>query len=81
MAKDSFIKRSALTGEKYDLFDDVIRILNARQAAFYVSKGVKILDVYLSSDQKTGEPVLVFLFKRSATKDAYDEWCKRKEEL
>lgn len=76
-----FIKRSALSGEKYDVFDqDVVRILNIYQAAYYVDAGIPILDVQLSNDRITGKPILVFLFRRSLTKPVFDTWCKQKEE-
>ncbi len=76
-----FIKRSALSGEKYDVFDkDVIHILNIYQAAYYVENGCPILDVQLSYNRKTGKPMLVFLFRRSVTKSVFDSWCNQKEE-
>lgn len=79
MGKIEYIKRSALSGEKYDVFDkDVIRILNPRQSAFYVSQSVPILDVQLSKDN-CGKPILVYLFRRSLTKECFDLWCKQKE--
>ena len=78
---EEFIKRSALTGRKYNVFDGVITILNPLQAAFYVANGVDILDVQLSKDRKTDRPILVYLFKRDETKDVFDLWCKQKESL
>ena len=76
-----FIRRSALSGEKYDVFDtDIIHILNIYQAAYYVENGCPILDVQLSNDRITGKPVLVFCFRRSSTKPLFDKWCKQKEE-
>lgn len=79
MSKIEYIKRSALSGEKYDVFDtDLIRILNPRQSAFYVQYGVPILDVQLSTDN-IGRPILVYIFRRSQTKDAFDLWCKQRE--
>lgn len=74
-----YIKRSALTGQKYDMFDDVITIINPSQAAYYVDKGLCILDVRLGNDRSTGHPILLFLFKKSDTKEIFDEWCKRGE--
>lgn len=80
MGNVEYFKRSALSGEKYDVFDeDVIHILNIFQAAYYVENGCPILDVQLSSDRKSGKPILVFLFRRSATKSLFDQWCKQKE--
>lgn len=79
MSKIEYIKRSALSGEKYDVFDkDLIRILNPRQSAFYVQNGVPILDVQLSTDN-IGRPILVYIFRRSATKEAFNMWCEQKE--
>ena len=77
---EEYIKRSALTGRKYNIFDDVITLLNPLQAAFYVYNGVDLLDVQLSTDRKTEKPILIFLFKRSETKEVFDLWCKQKED-
>lgn len=74
-----FYRRSALSGEKYDVFDkDIIKILNPLQSAFYVSRSVPILDVRLSKDN-LDRPILVYLFRRSQTKEVFDEWCLQKE--
>lgn len=79
MSDIEFYKRSALSGEKYDVFDkDLIRILNPRQSAFYVSMSVPILDVQLSTDN-LGRPILVYIFRRSQTKEAFNLWCEQKE--
>jgi hypothetical protein len=76
---NQYIRRSAITGKKYDVFDDVIILVNPSQAAWYVSKNVNLLDVRLGNDKKTGNPILLYLFKRSETKEVFDEWCKRNE--
>jgi hypothetical protein len=47
---------SDVTGLTYAA-QDVFRILNPGQAAFYVYHGVKFLDIYLSIDKKTGKPI------------------------
>lgn len=74
-----FLKRSITTGKKYNIFDpDILHILNYKQACFYASKGCDLLNVQLSKDRRTGEPVFVYWFSREETKAAYDEWCKRK---
>jgi len=78
--ENAYLKRSAITGRTYDLFDDdTIVILNPQQSAYYVSMGVSLLDVQLSNDRKTGKPILTYLFKRSETKNAYDAWCKQRD--
>ena len=74
-----YLRRSAITGKKYDVFDGVITIINPLQAAYYVAQGVDILDVQLSSDRKTGKPILIYLFKRDETKEVFDSWCKQKQ--
>ena len=60
--------------------NDAIRILNQKQAAFYWSKGIEPLDIYLSTAFNSGEPVVVYVFSRFQTKEsgAYDEWCSRR---
>ena len=74
-----YLRRSALSGEKYDVFDkDIIKILNPLQSAFYVAHDVPILDVRLSTDN-IGRPILVYLFRRSQTKECFDLWCRKKE--
>lgn len=80
MSNIEYIKRSALSGEKYDVFDDdIVHIINIYQAAYYCEAGIPILDVQLSSDRKTGKPMLVFLFRKSLSKPIFDRWCKQKE--
>lgn len=76
---NQYIKRSAITGKKYDIFDDVIILANPSQAAWYVSNNVNLLDVRLGNDRKTGNPILLYLFKKSETKEVFDMWCKRNE--
>lgn len=60
---------------------DAIRILNAKQAAFYWANGCAPVDVYISKNFDTGEPLIVYIFSRQATQDTgvYDSWCKRKQ--
>ena len=38
----------------------------------------KPVDIYASVDLKTNNPVLVVLFNREDTKDAYSRWCNSK---
>lgn len=72
--------RSAITQRDYDLFK-VIRILNINQAIFFIEYGVTLQDIEISTDRKTGKPVMVFLFYREDTKLAFDEWCNRKGKI
>lgn len=80
MEKVSFIKRSPITGRKYDYFgDDVIRLVNFEQAFFYIEeKGIIPLDIVLSDDrQRRGRKIVLFLFSKAETWEAYAEWCNR----
>lgn len=56
---------------------DAIRIVNPKQAAFYWGRGLQPISIYPSKDYVTEEPILVFIFKKSATKDLFAEWCNR----
>lgn len=83
MDKVSYIKRSPITGRKYDYFDDdVVRLLNFEQSFFYIEEmGIIPLDIVLSDDRnRPGKKVVLFLFSRQETKDAYSAWCNRKHE-
>ena len=71
---------SKITGRTYELFSQ-IRILNIQQVYFYLENGVVLNDIELSEDRKTHQPVLVFLFNREDTHDAYDKWCKRRDQV
>jgi len=72
---ERYIKRSEITGRNYDLFQ-CVKILNISQAIFYLNHNVKLMDLQISKD-KQDKDILVFVFKKSDTKDAYDLWCKR----
>ena len=71
---------SNIKNEEYDISDTVI-IINPKQAAYYCQRGLELLDLELSNDRKTGEPIFCYVFCRSASKLYFDEWCKRKNEL
>ena len=83
MSETVFIKRSPITGRKYNYFsDDIVRILNFEQAFYYVEEmGIIPLDITLSDDRKKpGKKVILFLFSREETRDAYASWCEREHE-
>ena len=71
---ESYNRKSLITGKYYNLFDSV-RILNLRQVAAYLDYGLLPLHIYTSKDENE-KPILVFLFDREESKDAYDLWCK-----
>ena len=66
--------KSKFTGKTYDPGQSV-RILNMQQVAAYMDYGVPLIDLYSSKDIKTGKPILVFIFDREESKEAYDLWC------
>lgn len=57
--------------------NDTVRLLNQRQATYYWSKGIEPLDIYLSKNFETDEPIIVYVFSREQTKDIYNDWCNR----
>lgn len=67
---------SNVTNKKYKP-SKVVRILNIQQVIAYLNHGVELLDIYTSIDKKTDGKVLVFLFDRESSKEAYDLWCRR----
>lgn len=77
---DKDYKTSKVTGKTYNRFGGVIKILNTQQAAFYLSKGVPLLDLEPSMNKDQTKEVLVFYFQREDTRDAYNEWCERKKD-
>jgi len=67
--------KSNFTGKSYEP-GKMVRILNMQQAAAYMNYGVNLIDLYPSRDTKTDKLVLVFIFDRNESKEAYDLWCK-----
>ncbi len=65
---------SSLTKKPYDEKDAIV-VLNMKQSSFYWGKkGIQPLSIYPSNDRKTGEPIIVFVFSKSKTREAYQEW-------
>lgn len=59
--------------------DKDICIVNPKQAAFYWGeKGIEPKHIYPSIDNKTNQPIVVFVFNRLETQDAYHEWVDRR---
>ena len=77
MNENETLCRSDITGKTY-YASDVVRILNIYQVHYYLQMNVELLDVYPSKDRETDKPLLVFIFDRKASRQAYDLWCKRK---
>lgn len=58
---------------------DCIRIVNPKQIAFYMRRGIQLLDIYPSNDLKTGEDILVFLVDRRKSYNVYKEWIEMRD--
>lgn len=54
---------------------EVCRILNPKQQLLYIKNGLYPIDMYTSIDGKTGNDVIVMIFLRDETTDAYIKWC------
>lgn len=77
-----FMKRSNITGRKYNYFDqNIIRLVNYYQAFYYIEEfGIIPLDIQLSTDRKNPDKkIILFLFDKNETTEAYDAWCKRNQ--
>lgn len=53
---------------------DVVQIVNYKQASYYISKGVKPIDILYTSK-------IVFIFKVSDTKEVWNDWKTKRIEL
>ena len=70
--------KSYLTGKDIDMEDNIV-IINPKQAAFYWDGyGITPVHIYPSKDVKTGDSIVVFVFKRSETQIAYKDWINRR---
>ena len=79
---DEYIKRG-ISGKKYDYFSkDYVRILNLQQIDFYINEfNITPIDVIISDDRKNPDKkVVLFVFKKDQTYEAYDAWVKRGQE-
>ena len=70
--------KSGMTSRDID-FEDNIIIVNPKQAAFYwEEKKITPVHIYPSRDKNTDEPIIIFVFQKSATKEAWAEWQARR---
>lgn len=70
--------KSSTTQRNID-FDDNIIIVNPKQAAFYwEEKKIQPTHIYPSRNKNTDEPIIVFVFQKSETKEAWQEWQDRR---
>lgn len=55
---------------------EVVRIVNSKQFKLYIANGIYPIDIYTSLDRKTGKTILVMIFLKDETKEAYELWCR-----
>lgn len=68
---------SHITGKKYTPGSDTVYITNMRQAQLYMRHGAQLIDILYDN---TKNDALVFVFKRSETKELYEKWNKHELE-
>lgn len=61
--------QSDLFKNEYEM-EEVVNIVNVKQAGAYIKNGARLYDLFYSRDS------LVFVFNRIETKGLYDKWCK-----
>ena len=55
--------------------NNVVRIKNPKQRDLYLMNGIMPKDIYTSIDEKTYEKILIYIFSKEDTRDAYEKWC------
>lgn len=53
---------------------DVVRIYNPKQRDLYLMNGIMPKDIYTSVDSGTDEKILVYIFLKEDTREAYNKW-------
>lgn len=67
--------KSNVTNKEY-YANETVRILNVQQVIAYLNFGVELLDIYPSKDRNSDKQLLVYVFDKEKSKEAYDLWCK-----
>lgn len=68
------ITKSNLGNFSYNT-NDVVRIKNPKQRDLYLMNGIMPKDIYTSIDEKTDEKILIYIFEKGDTREAYEKWC------
>lgn len=55
--------------------NEVVRLVNTKQWKLYIQNHIYPIDIY-SSVNKKGEPIIVMVFLKDQTQEAYKLWCK-----
>ena len=66
--------KSNVTNKEY-YANETVRILNVQQVIAYLNFGVELLDIYPSKDRNSDKQLLVYVFDKEKSKEAYDLWC------
>ena len=53
---------------------DVVRIINPKQRDLYLMNGIIPKDIYVSVDKESDEKILVYIFLKEDTREAYSKW-------
>lgn len=53
---------------------DVVRIFNPKQRDLYLMNGIMPKDIYTSIDNKTDGKILVYIFSKEESREAYIKW-------
>lgn len=53
---------------------EICRIINPKQQKLYIKNHLYPIDIYTSIDFDTGEDMLVMIFLKEETKEAYKAW-------
>ena len=67
------ITKSNLGNFSYNT-NDVVRIKNPKQRDLYLMNGIMPKDIYTSIDDKNDEKILVYIFLKEDTREAYNKW-------
>lgn len=70
---EKYYRRSDVTGRTFNLFE-CVKILNIRQAIFYIQHGVPLMDLQIGTSEKYNTPLLIFLFRKRDTCEARELW-------
>lgn len=66
--------KSIVTGKEYDP-SKCVRIVNITQIAAYIENNIELLDIFPSKDNETGKRILVAVFDKEDSFEAYKAWC------
>lgn len=71
------------TVQKFPKSENIVWIVNFKQAKFYCANGLEALEIRPSIDKRTSEPIIAFAFDRleTQTSGVYDAWCKNNQTL